>query len=78
MGTDRVGPEDLDAVVPNLKRLGLLTPRVREKFAQLNILSYETMPDSTQEDETAVPPALLQLFLQLQAAGANLTPPSAN
>lgn len=65
-------------IVPNLKRLGLLTPRVREKFAQLNILSYETMPDSTQEDETAVPPALLQLFLQLQAAGANLTPPSAN
>lgn len=62
-------------IVPNLKRLGLLTPRVREKFHDLGILAYESLPDSTQEEETAVPPALLQFFLQLQAAGANLTPP---
>lgn len=61
-------------IVPNLKRLGLLTPRVREKFAELNILSYETLPDSTQEEDTAVPPALAQLFLQLQSAGAHLQP----
>jgi len=63
-------------IVPNLKRLGLLTPRVREKFQELGILGYESMPDSTQEEETAVPPALLQFFFQLQAAGANLTPPT--
>lgn len=63
-------------IVPNLKRLGLLTPRVRQKFQELGILGYESLPDSTQEEETAVPPALLQLFLQLQAAGANLTPPA--
>ncbi|MCX8072848.1 MAG: ferritin-like domain-containing protein [Candidatus Binatia bacterium] len=62
-------------IVPNLKRLGLLTPRVREKFQELGILSYESLPDSTQEEETAVPPALLQFFFQLQAAGANLTAP---
>jgi hypothetical protein len=61
-------------IVPNLKRLGLLTPRVREKFAELNILSYESLPDSTQEEDTAVPPALAQLFLQLQSAGAHLQP----
>ena len=28
-------------VVPNLKRLGLLTPRVRQSFEQLGILEYE-------------------------------------
>jgi hypothetical protein len=28
-------------VVPNLKRLGLLTPRVREAFARLGILEFE-------------------------------------
>ncbi|GBD26779.1 hypothetical protein HRbin30_02121 [bacterium HR30] len=63
-------------IVPNLRRLGLLTPRVREKFQELGILGYESLPDSTQEEETAVPPALLQFFFQLQAAGANLTPPT--
>ena len=28
-------------VVPNLKRLGLLTPRVREAFSQLDIIQFE-------------------------------------
>ena len=28
-------------VVPNLRRLGLLTPRVREAFARLGILEFE-------------------------------------
>jgi hypothetical protein len=28
-------------VVPNLKRLGLLTPRVREAFANLDIIQFE-------------------------------------
>jgi hypothetical protein len=28
-------------VVPNLRRLGLLTPRVREAFARLQILDFE-------------------------------------
>src|SRR5262249_3289124 len=30
-------------VVPNVKRLGLLTPFVREKFAELDILKFEDM-----------------------------------
>lgn len=62
-------------IVPNLKRLGLLTPRVREKFQELGILAYESLPDSTEEEETAIPPALMQLFFQLQNAGADLSPP---
>src|SRR5215470_351643 len=56
-------------IVPNLKRLGLLTPRVRAKFAELDILQYESLPDSTEEEDTAVPPALLTFFSSLQAAG---------
>src|SRR5215468_854489 len=59
-------------IVPNLKRLGLLTPRVRAKFAELNILDFEALPDSTSEEETAVPPALLTFFMNLQQAGIQL------
>jgi len=59
-------------IVPNLKRLGLLTPRVREKFAALNILEFESLPDSTTEEETAMPPALMTFFARLQEAGVQL------
>ncbi len=59
-------------IVPNLKRLGLLTPPVRSRFADLNILDFETLPDSTQEDETVMPPALTAFFGRLQAAGVAL------
>jgi hypothetical protein len=33
-------------VVPNVKRIGLLTPRVRRHFEQLGILEYEILPAS--------------------------------
>jgi len=59
-------------IVPNLRRLGLLTPRVRAKFAELNILDFESLPDSTTEEDTAVPPALLAFFMRLQQAGVQL------
>jgi hypothetical protein len=36
-------------VVPNLRKLGLLTPRVREGFEQLGILRYERFVDSATE-----------------------------
>ncbi|MGH9186715.1 MAG: ferritin-like domain-containing protein, partial [Acidimicrobiales bacterium] len=36
-------------VVPNLRKLGLLTPRVREGFEQLGILRYERYVDSATE-----------------------------
>jgi hypothetical protein len=65
-------------IVPNLRRLGLLTPKVRAKFAELNILEFESMPDSTTEEETAVPPALLTLFTRLQEAGVQIPGLTAN
>ena len=36
-------------VVPNLKRLGLLTPRVREAFARLGILEFENADPEAQD-----------------------------
>jgi len=59
-------------IVPNLKRLGLLTPKVRAKFAELNILDFENLPDSTLEEDTAMPPALMAFFSRLAAAGVQL------
>lgn len=32
-------------VVPNLKRIGLLTPGIRPKFEELGILAFESLPD---------------------------------
>jgi hypothetical protein len=50
-------------IVPNLKRLGLLTPRVRRAFEQLDILRYESALDSIDEPEVAVPTELLRSLL---------------
>jgi hypothetical protein len=36
-------------VVPNLKRLGLLSPRVREAFARLEILEFENADPEEQD-----------------------------
>jgi hypothetical protein len=36
-------------IVPNLRKLGLLTPRVREVFGEMGVLKFESMP-STDED----------------------------
>jgi len=55
-------------IVPNLKRLGLLTPRVRDAFAKIGVLQFEDMPDSTQDERVTVPPALAALFPELAAA----------
>jgi hypothetical protein len=52
-------------IVPNLKRLGLLTPHVREAFAKIGVLQFEDLPDSTQDEKVTVPPALVALFPQL-------------
>jgi hypothetical protein len=37
-------------VVPNVKRIGLLTPYVRRQFERLGILEFEAMPASTEEE----------------------------
>ncbi|HYB12964.1 MAG TPA: hypothetical protein VEG67_05800 [Myxococcota bacterium] len=36
-------------IVPNLKRLGLLSPRVRERFEKLGILQFEDFDPEEQD-----------------------------
>jgi len=57
-------------IVPNLKRLGLLTPRVREAFAQIGVLQFEHMPDSTQDESVTFPPAMVELFAGMMQSPA--------
>ncbi len=60
-------------IVPNLKRLGLLTPRVRAAYEQLDLLQFEHLKDSVEEPEVAPPQELVQLlmqFMQNNAGGA--------
>ncbi len=57
-------------IVPNLKRLGLLTPRVREAYEQLGILQYENLKDSVEDPEIAPPQELVKLLMQFMSDGA--------
>jgi hypothetical protein len=63
-------------IVPNLKRLGLLTPRVREVYAKLDLLRFETLKDSIEDPGVTPPQELVQLLMQFMsgAAGAEQTP----
>jgi len=61
-------------IVPNLKRLGLLTPRVREMYGKLDLLRFEHMKDSVEDPEIAPPEELVQMLMQFLAAGANQQP----
>jgi hypothetical protein len=54
-------------IVPNLKRLGLLTPRVREEYAKLDLLRFEHMKDSVAEPEPTPPQEVVQLLMQFLA-----------
>jgi len=36
-------------IVPNVNKLGLMTPKVREKFVDLQVIQFEHMPDSATE-----------------------------
>jgi hypothetical protein len=64
-------------IVPNLKRLGLLTPRVREAYAKMDLLRFEDWKDSLEEPEAKPPAELVQLLLQMlsqsQSQGAAQT-----
>jgi len=51
-------------IVPNLKRLGLLTPRVRKTFEQLDLLKYENEPDSIEEPGIKPPTELVKMLMQ--------------
>jgi len=55
-------------IVPNLKRLGMLTPRVREAYAKMDILRFENEKDSVEEPEAKPPAELVQLLMQLLSA----------
>src|SRR5262249_53228276 len=57
-------------IVPNLRRLGLLTPRVREAFAAMTVLHFEDLPDSSEDESVTIPPALAAMFTQLAGATA--------
>jgi len=54
-------------IVPNLKRLGLLTPRVRDAFEKIGVLHFESMPDSTQDESVTLPPAVAMFLEQMGA-----------
>jgi uncharacterized ferritin-like protein (DUF455 family) len=51
-------------IVPNLKRLGLLTPRVREAYQQMDLLRFEHLKDSVEEPEPQPPEELVQILMQ--------------
>ncbi len=53
-------------IVPNLKRLGLLTPRVRGEFEKIGILHFEHEKDSTEDAQVAAPAELVELIDKLQ------------
>jgi hypothetical protein len=60
-------------IVPNLKRLGLLTPRVRAAYEKLDLLRYEHLKDSVEEPEAPPPTELVELlnkFFQEHQQGA--------
>jgi hypothetical protein len=52
-------------IVPNLKRLGLLTPRVRDAYAKLDLLRFEHMKDSVEEPGVAPPEELVAFLAEM-------------
>ena len=57
-------------IVPNLKRLGLLTPRVRKAYEQIDLLRFEHLKDSVEEPEATPPHELVELLNQLLSDSA--------
>ncbi|MEO2167407.1 MAG: hypothetical protein ABGY42_04680 [bacterium] len=61
-------------IVPNLKRLGLLTPRVRAAYEKMDLLRFENMKDSVQEPEAPPPSDLIEILNQFLADQAVTAP----
>ena len=57
-------------IVPNLKRLGLLTPRVRDAFEKIGVLHFEHMPDSTEDETVTLPPMMAEFLAGMAQANA--------
>jgi hypothetical protein len=51
-------------IVPNLRRLGLLTPEVRKAFEDLDLLRFEHHKDSVEEPEVTPPAELVQMLME--------------
>ncbi len=60
-------------IVPNLRRLGLLTPRVREEFRKLDLLRFEHDKDSVEEPEVTPPAELVKMLMEFMQ---NAQPPT--
>jgi hypothetical protein len=58
-------------IVPNLKRLGLLTPRVREEYAKLDLLRFESLKDSIEDPGVTPPEELVKLLMQFMSGAAS-------
>ena len=54
-------------IVPNLKRLGMLTPRVRAAYEKLDLLRFEDLEDSVAEPDVTPPEELVQLLKEFMA-----------
>jgi hypothetical protein len=61
-------------IVPNLKRLGLLTPRVREAFGKMDLLRFEHLKDSVEEPEPQPPEELVKLLMSFLQEKVDGTP----
>jgi hypothetical protein len=60
-------------IVPNLKRLRLLTPRVRAAFEKIGVLQFEHMPDSTEDESVQLPPMMAEFFAGLMQSNVAAT-----
>jgi hypothetical protein len=52
-------------IVPNLKRLGMLTPRVRDAYEKMDLLRFEHLKDSVEEPEATPPHELVELLSKM-------------
>lgn len=59
-------------IVPNLKRLGLLTPRVREAYRKLDLLRFEHLKDSSEDPDVLPPAELVEILTQIRAGTGKL------
>lgn len=60
-------------IVPNLKRLGMLTPRVRAAFEELDLLRFEHLKDSVEDPNVVPPEELIKLLGQFAGDGQAVT-----
>ncbi|MCP4002876.1 MAG: hypothetical protein GY725_01645 [bacterium] len=55
-------------IVPNLKRLGLLTPRIRDAYTKMGLIKYEDLKDSVEEPSPPAPQEVVNLHAEVMAS----------